>query len=314
MSDTYGLPSWFPKAYRILVIEVAFLLVIGASVRVFNSGLACPDWPLCFNAYVPDFHPQVYLEFIHRVLAGVVGIATLLLNVILLSRPRVPVALKYFAAFAVVLILSQVALGGLTVLLQLKSVIVAAHLAIGTAFFAILLWITLELKRVQAKVKFDVVEAPIRGWTALILTAVYGQVLLGALVASNYAGLACSDFPKCQGVWIPTLEGPIGLQVIHRLGAYAIAVLVIANVFVLSKSSPFLRKQSKILLIVVIAQIALGIANVLFSTPPLLAILHLAIAVKLLYVAVRQFHYATVATIATSGSVVIDPNGNAVFS
>ena len=61
-------------------------------------------------------------------------------------------------------------------------------------------------------------------WTRFVLAAVYGQILLGGLVASNYAALACTEFPKCQGQWFPDLVGPVGIHMIHRFGAYAVAI------------------------------------------------------------------------------------------
>src|ERR1700760_1820611 len=80
----------FVRFYKWLCIATFELIVLGGAVRALNAGLACPDWPLCFGDYVPDFHPQVYLEFIHRVLAGSIGFATLALNGALLSGWKPP--------------------------------------------------------------------------------------------------------------------------------------------------------------------------------------------------------------------------------
>jgi cytochrome c oxidase assembly protein subunit 15 len=132
----------------------------------------------------------------------------------------------------------------------------------------------------------------VAGWATFLLIAVYAQLLLGGLVASNYAALACTEFPKCQGQWFPSLEGPIGLHMIHRYGAYTIALLAILNLILVKKVSPYLRKQAGMMMGVVFVQIGLGIANVLFYTPPLIAILHLAMGLKIFFLAVRECHYA----------------------
>ena len=137
------LPKWFSPALKALVIEVFALIALGGFVRIMNAGLACPDWPLCFGDYIPDYHPQVYFEFIHRAMAGLVAISTaiLALTLWLSSQPK---KIKWIMAFAVVLLLAQIIFGGLTVLWQLQAGVVATHLGMGTAFFATLLWIYLQ--------------------------------------------------------------------------------------------------------------------------------------------------------------------------
>jgi len=161
----------------------------------------------------------------------------------------------------------------------------------GTAFFAVLFWISLTLRQELAKSR-DEVSAYIPGWTAFVGVVIYGQILLGGLVASNYAALACTDFPTCQGQWIPTLEGPVGLHVIHRLGAYTVVLVILANFLVMRNQPDLLRKNSKIMGMAVLLQIGLGISNVLFYTPPLIAVLHLAVAIKLFFLAIKQTHFA----------------------
>lgn len=285
----YGLPSWYIRAFSILVISVASLVVIGGSVRIMDAGLACPDWPLCFGELIPDFHPRVYFEFIHRVVAGVIGIATFILAGVLFIRREVPTSLKLIAAFSLIVLLTQIILGGLTVLWQLKAGVVASHLALGTGFFALLYWMFLELRRPNMPPR-SAIPFYLRNWSVLVFVAIYGQIILGGLVASNYAALACTDFPTCQGQWIPTLEGPVGLHVIHRLGAYTVGIIACLNFFLLKGSA--LAKQGRLLLIVVFVQIGLGIANVIFYIPPMVSLVHLAVGLKLLYLAVRQMHAA----------------------
>jgi cytochrome c oxidase assembly protein subunit 15 len=249
-----------------------------------NAGLACPDWPLCFGNVIPDYHPQVYFEFIHRVVAGFVSIATVSLMVILF-RSKAPKNFKWLGGIALAWLAIQVIFGGLTVLLQLHSKVVAGHLALGTGFFAILLWMYLTLKGEPALP----VSSNVRWWSRFLGAAVYGQIILGGLVASHFASLVCTDFPKCQGEWFPTFSGIIGLHLIHRLGAYTIAAFGIANFIVLRRSGiPRLRRLGTGTLAMIMTQIAVGIANVLLFTPPLIAVLHLATGTAILSMMVRQ--------------------------
>lgn len=285
----YGLPNWFFTALNALVIEVFILIALGGSVRIMNAGLACPDWPLCFGDFIPDYHPQVYFEFIHRVLAGLVSIATAVLMIRLIFFSQAPLALKRLGAFSVVLLLTQVIFGGLTVLMQLHSKVVAAHLGMGTAFFALLLALYLRLIEPSppgASVKFQ-------RWSLFVIAAVFGQIILGGLVASHFASLVCTDFPKCHGEWFPTFRGIIGLHVIHRLGAYFVFLVVLANVIVAYRSpSARARKIAGWMFAFTCLQIGIGIANVIFHTPALIAVVHLATAMAILSMAVRQLHFA----------------------
>src|SRR3954465_2483128 len=145
MSSRWDLPAWYLKGYSALVILVYLLLALGGSVRIMKAGLACPDWPLCFGDVIPDYHPQVYLEFVHRVMAAVVAITTGVLAVTL-WRSDAPRKQKLLIGAAVLLLMAQIVFGGLTVLWQLQAGVVAAHLGMATVFFALLLWLYLTLK------------------------------------------------------------------------------------------------------------------------------------------------------------------------
>jgi len=284
----WGLPSWYLAVFNALVILFFCLIALGGSVRIMKAGLACPDWPLCFGTVIPYYQPQVYFEFIHRVVAGLASLGTLALSV-MMFRSSAPRALKYLIGFVLVFLCFQIVFGGLTVLLMLKSGVVATHLVTGAGIFITLLWIYLSIKPAP-------VEDPGPPWlfwqSLLVFIAAYGQVLLGGLVAANFASLVCIDFPTCHGEWFPTFSGIIGLHVIHRLGAYCLSVILLANWLVILNVSPSLRlrKIAGILFLCLCAQVCLGIANVLTLTHPLVAVSHLAMGIGVLSVTLRQFH------------------------
>lgn len=285
--EKWGLPSWFLGAYKILVIAVFLLIALGGSVRIMKAGLACPDWPLCFGDFIPDYHPQVYFEFIHRVVAGGVGLVTVALH-LFIFRSRTPLAIKWLASGSLALLFAQIIFGGLTVLLILQSYVVATHLILGTGFFSTLLWIYLRLGP-----EGKAVAAGPRGllWLSLFMVGiVYGQILLGGLVAAHFASLVCIDFPTCHGEWFPTFSGIIGLHIIHRLGAYSVFVAALVNYLLMRRAAPSsrLKKISLALILGVFCQVGLGIANVLLLTPPLIAVAHLALGVAVLSLTLCQ--------------------------
>lgn len=282
------------SAYGWLTLEIWLLIALGGGVRAMNAGLACPDWPLCFGDVIPDYHPQVYFEFIHRAMAGMVSIVSVVLAILVWRKPAVSKRVKWASIAALVVLLAQVILGGLTVLWLLHEKVVAAHLMLGTIFYSINLYIYLALKPSAASEDISLETVPrglaLAGW--LNLGVILLQILLGGLVASHYAALTCTDFPTCHGKFIPTLSGIIGLHVIHRLWAYVTALFILGLSICAWRTakSALVRRQAGRMVAVVLWQIALGIANVLLLTPPLITVLHLATGVALFGLAL-QFAY-----------------------
>lgn len=266
-----------------LVVATFFLMVFGASVRVNEAGLACPDWPLCFGEVIPPIDVGVAFEFGHRVLAGLISLVFAgLLGWLVVNRQRVGRGIVGLGLVAGVILTVQVILGGLTVLELLAEWTVASHLLCGNLFCVSLLLLTLSLREHGSPVRRLPLTSALRGFAVLLALAVPTQLVLGGFVSASHAGLACGTWPTCDGVnWFPTFSGLVGLQLTHRLVAYGLLGLAMVGVWV-CRSHPQLRTPSRLFLLLVVIQATLGIANVLMAMPAEVTLAHTAGAASLM--------------------------------
>lgn len=261
------------------------LIVLGSAVRAHGAGLACPDWPLCFGELVPRFDFRVAFEWGHRLVAGTVSILFVLLAVAILRSPGLRAVAGRPLLVAGALLATQVVLGGLTVLHLLASWTVTAHLLTGNAFALVLLWTGLALRdHARPRPASAAIPRSLRALVVAGAALLAVQLFLGGLVSSRYAGLACPDWPACEGgVFFPTFQGPIGLQVLHRTNGYALAA-VLSALAVGARRLPLLAGPTRIAALLVLLQIGVGVANVRLRIPVEVTALHSALAAALVLV------------------------------
>jgi cytochrome c oxidase assembly protein subunit 15 len=293
------------------------LIVIGSVVRTTGSGLACPDWPLCQGRLIPPFQFNVLIEWSHRLVALLVSVLLIATCGWALVRPDVRSRLGGLAALAVILLFAQVALGALTVWKLLSPLVVSSHLAVALLLFSTLLILALTAQSRIAEPDSPLAGADARAErppgllplfaTATILT--YAQALLGGLVSTQGAGLACPDWPTCNGAWLPPMEGLVGIQMLHRFGAYALTgVMVLLAIRARRAPDPVVRAGASLALGLVFAQIALGISNVLLELPVWVSAMHLATAAAILGVLVMlTFRVASLPAGARRPSLAATP-------
>lgn len=260
------------RALAILAGVTFVLLAFGATVRVHGAGLACPDWPLCFGVAVPEFDLRVALEWGHRLLAGCVSVAFLLVAGAVLARAELRARAGRWVFASAAVLAAQVVLGGLTVLKLLATWSVTLHLVFGNLFLLSLLAIRARVLDCAAPAA-PVARAPV----VLLAIAVGLQLVLGGLTSSSYAGLACTEWPAClAGAWLPALDGNVGLHLAHRWFAWAVLAAAAACAWTMRADAH--ARRPLLVAGLVLAQIALGVANVLLALPVELAVLHSATA------------------------------------
>lgn len=326
--------------YRKLVWVMAFLtfdlIVFGGFTRLTDSGLGCPDWPGCYGAANPFIaHEQIaaaealmptgpvtkvkaWIEMIHRYLA--MGIGVLIMALMFQSirqwrktgqdafKPAMPVALFLFVCV-------QGAFGAWTVTLKLQPVIVTIHLLLGMALLAMLVWLGGREDYLMTPPTPVRDIATLKGLRTLALAAaamLVLQIALGGWVSTNYATLACDEFPLCDGKFIPEMDFEHGFTLWRELGKtaaghylqfsalvaihwvhrnFAVIVTVVLGLAAWrAMRQPQLRKTGKLIAAILLAQLFTGVATVFFDFPLAIAVLHNAGA-ALLVLTVTMLNY-----------------------
>ena len=267
----------------LLSILIFINILFGPLVRATDSGLACPDWPLCYGKVVPPADFRIWMEVGHRYYSMLLGFLILGLSFLILKNKESRVEFGFLSLLSLLVLILQVFLGKLTVTLLLNPATVNSHLLNAIFLFSIILFIYYKSKnKLQNKIlNYSKLLKPSTGFMLFTMLILICQLIAGGRVSSNYAGLACPDWPTCNGVYFPKLEGIIGIQILHRYLAYLLVFLIVLNViFSIIKNYSY---QSKLFLRMSLyalgIQIILGVVNVLFKLPVLVTALHTGMGV-----------------------------------
>jgi cytochrome c oxidase assembly protein subunit 15 len=259
------------------------LLFLGGLVTSTGSALAVPDWPLSFGQVLPPMVGGVLFEHGHRLAAALVGCLTVVLalwTVIGESRPAVR-ALGLLALLAVVL---QGVLGGVTVLYRLPLAVSVAHACLAQAFFCLTVALATVTAPGWAAARRRTAAAGLRPLTGAAAGVVFAQLVLGALMRHMGAGLAIPDFPLAFGRLVPPLVTPhIMVHFAHRVGALVVALAVgAAAITALRVREPWLRGPAALALALLPIQIALGAVTIWSGRAVIPTTTHLLVGASLL--------------------------------
>lgn len=308
------------------------VVVMGAYTRLSDAGLGCPDWPGCYGHLlgVPESSSEIdqankdfperavevgkaWKEMIHRYLAEGLGLLILVMAFIAIKNRRDTNQALWLPIILVGLVIFQGLLGMWTVTLLLKPVIVMLHLLGGLTILVLLWWLVLQASTEQTISR----STPLTSILAVGLLLLGIQILLGGWTSANYAALACPDFPKCQGEWWPAtdfkegfvfwrglgqnyefgvLDSPArtAIHLSHRYFAIVVAVfwLVLLLRTMLRNKFSNMRQLAIVTLLLLLAQIALGISNIVMKLPISVAVMHNGGAALLLLSIVTLIYYS----------------------
>jgi len=268
--------------FQLLVVLTFCLIVLGALVRANGAGLACPDWPLCFGNLIPEIDTRVGFEWSHRLLAGSVTAIFAFLSWSAWRSSARSGTVTALLTIAAVLIAIQITLGALTVWLKLAPWTVTAHLITGNLFASTTFLLALAFRAEKnIRNRHSTVSRRTRLWITVTGGLLLIQLGLGGLVSSRYVGMACPEWPTCNGgVWFPTWVGGVGLHLFHRMTAYALIVCLGAAAFSCRRDG-HLRGATALAFALGILQGIVGVASVSNGIPVELTGLHTALAAAL---------------------------------
>jgi len=245
---------------------------------------------------------------IHRYFAGTLGILIFIISIFLFRNDKNGERHVLAGVLLSSTLLFQAMLGMWTVTLQLKPLIVMGHLLGGFTLFNLVAWQFLRTTSWQPKI--DLVTAKsLFNMSILVVLVLVGQIALGGWVSSNYAALACVDFPQCQQSWWPTMDfkdafilwrglgvdyefgvldhpARVAIHYVHRMGAVVatLAILFYATrLWKYTDARQLLKTNALIMIGLLALQVSLGISNVIFKLPLAVAVLHNGVALLLLF-------------------------------
>jgi len=312
---------------RVLTLVTLFLtfdlVIFGAFTRLTDSGLGCPDWPGCYGSASPVgaqmhieaaqtamptgpvTHSKAWIEMVHRYLATGVGVLILTLTVTSwLERKRIAVS-PWWPTVTLVWVCLQGAFGALTVTMKLFPAIVTMHLLGGLVLLALLRAQSLRYSELQA-LPAQGLGKGLRLAALAAFALLWLQIALGGWVSTNYAVLACTDFPGCQNSLWPAMDFRQGftlwrelgaghdganisfqaltaIHYVHRLTAYLVFAVFLALAFFLHRVPAF-RAPARWLAGLIVLQAVTGISNAVLGWPLLAAVMHTGGAAALVIV------------------------------
>jgi len=317
-------PSRWIRSLALAGLVLCFtVVVLGAYVRLTTAGLGCPDWPGCYGHITPPSHLDIaennqvfpnkpidegkaWREMIHRYAASTLGLICVALAVLAFVTRRQRLISLPLAWGLVGIIVFQGLLGMLTVTWQVTPLVVTGHLLFGLTTLSLLWWLWLSLQQQYSSGDRDSARL-VWQLTLIGLIALIVQIALGGWTSTNYADIACPDFPECQGAWWPnsdfrdafilwrglgvnyeggvlSIPARVAIHLTHRMGAIvaALTLTLAAVTAIRRKASSTYVSAAYAVLAALILQLTIGITMVLRGFPLSLATAHTAGAALLL--------------------------------
>jgi len=307
------------KNLSLIGICMAFVVIaLGAWTRLVDAGLGCPDWPGCYGfVFWPNDEVEIAIaesrfptypydinkaipEQVHRLFAAALGFIAILLVFLSFEKTKNK-SIQRWTIFLLILICCQGLFGYLTVSLKLLPIIVTTHLFGGFATLMLLYFIYLKSRNFEIFNQINI--SNLKVIASIAFAVLIFQIFLGVWTSTNYASLACADFPTCQGSYMPEMDFKNGFNLNQEVGpnylyglldnparvaihySHRVSALLLTLIFLILMSRLWFSDAAPLastLGILLLTQITLGIINVVYVLPLYVAIAHNLVAALLL--------------------------------
>jgi len=307
------------KNLSLIGICMAFVVIaLGAWTRLVDAGLGCPDWPGCYGfVFWPNDEVEIAIaesrfptypydinkaipEQVHRFFAAALGFIAILLVFLSFEKTKNK-SIQRWTIFLLILICCQGLFGYLTVSLKLLPIIVTTHLFGGFATLMLLYFIYLKSRNFEIFNQMNI--SNLKVIASIAFAVLIFQIFLGVWTSTNYASLACADFPTCQGSYMPEMDFKNGFNLNQEVGpnylyglldnparvaihySHRVSALLLTLIFLILMSRLWFSDAAPLastLGILLLTQITLGIINVVYVLPLYVAIAHNLVAALLL--------------------------------
>ena len=307
------------KNLSLIGICMAFVVIaLGAWTRLVDAGLGCPDWPGCYGfVFWPNDEVEIAIaesrfptypydinkaipEQVHRLFAAALGFIAILLVILSFVKTKNE-SIQKWTIFLLILICCQGLFGYLTVSLKLLPIIVTTHLFGGFATLMLLYFIYLKSRNFEIFNQINI--SNLKVIASIAFGVLIFQIFLGVWTSTNYASLACADFPTCQGSYMPEMDFKNGFNLNQEVGpnylyglldnparvaihySHRVSALLLTLIFLILMSRLWFSDAAPLastLGILLLTQITLGIVNVVYVLPLYVAIAHNLVAALLL--------------------------------
>ena len=209
--------SWYKYLSVSTLLSAFAQITLGGFVRTSESGLGCPDWPLCYGQIIPPMDFHTWVEWSHRLNASVLMMLVFALCFFTLTQYKNIRVLKNFSVTNVILVIITALLGGITVITELAWWVRLIHLALAQSLIAcltVMTWYSFSMPHINEIKRFEDPKWKIK--ITIMISLVYLLMISGSYMVGMGASSACSTWPLCRGEIFPTGNHVYAIHMIHR--------------------------------------------------------------------------------------------------
>lgn len=268
------------SAFRVLILSSLIAAIVqvtlGGVVRVTESGLGCPDWPLCYGELIPPFETPILIEYSHRLSASLLGLLVLVGTIWSWRIQEIHIYARWLMSVCLVLVIVAAGLGGATVIAELAWWLVLLHLAVAEILVGcIAVLFTMEWKTTMNPTGVRGIQ-PV---SLIALIAMFILILFGSYMVGNGYGSSCGTWPLCDGTLIPNGEAYF-INMTHRYLSVLVGLLICVLTIMTWKFSQdyYTKVAASVTLCLFAIQILLGATMIWSGFMTVIKSAHLVIA------------------------------------